>query len=132
MRTAARFSGMIVTCTAMQVISGEQVGGRELADLLSRMVAALNSREIPTAGSILEHFNRELVARVREQYATTLEAIDLPIPQEKLDVAATLAHTEAFRRHAGLPWQCTPYAGPPVGLGSGEAGGGSWAGLMHK
>ena len=39
--------------------------GPGLAKLVETMVGALNSREIPTAGSILEHFNRDLVQKVR-------------------------------------------------------------------
>ena len=74
------------------------VGGAELADLVVKMVAALNSRDIPTAGSILEHFNRELVTKLRDAYAAALEAVDLPVPEEKLDIAAMLAHTDALDR----------------------------------
>lgn len=43
----------------MQVMTGPG-----LAALVEKMVGALNSREIPTAGSILEHFNRDLVQKV--------------------------------------------------------------------
>lgn len=82
----------------LQVVSGAQIGGSELADLISRMVAALNSKDIPTAGSILEHFNRELVGRLRDGYAAALEAMTLPVTDEKLDMAATLAHTSAVTR----------------------------------
>ena len=42
----------------MQVLNGRAVEGAELADLIERMIAALNARDIPTAGSILEHFNQ--------------------------------------------------------------------------
>ena len=42
----------------MQVMSGPV-----LAELIETMVGALNARDIPTAGSILEHFNRELVQK---------------------------------------------------------------------
>ena len=38
--------------------------GPGLAKLVETMVGALNSREIPTAGSILEHFNADLVQKV--------------------------------------------------------------------
>ena len=38
--------------------------GPVLAELIETMVGALNARDIPTAGSILEHFNRELVQKV--------------------------------------------------------------------
>ncbi len=37
--------------------------GPVLAELIETMVGALNARDIPTAGSILEHFNRELVQK---------------------------------------------------------------------
>ena len=87
----------------MQVVSGKEVSGAELANLVVRMVEALNSREIPTAGSILEHFNRELVTRVRDAYAATLDAVVLPVAVEKLDIAATLAHTNAINRCPVLP-----------------------------
>ena len=39
--------------------------GPVLAELIETMVGALNARDIPTAGSILEHFNRELVQKAR-------------------------------------------------------------------
>ena len=42
----------------VQVLNGRAVEGAELAQLLERMIAALNARDIPTAGSILEHFNQ--------------------------------------------------------------------------
>lgn len=34
--------------------------GAGLASLIERMVTALNSREIPSAGSMLEFFNKEV------------------------------------------------------------------------
>lgn len=44
-------------------VNGKVMTGPGLAELVSQMVTALNSRDIPTAGSILEHFNKELVYR---------------------------------------------------------------------
>ena len=41
--------------------------GPALAELVETMVGALNARDIPTAGSILEHFNRDLVYKVQRQ-----------------------------------------------------------------
>lgn len=42
----------------VQVMNGHAVEGEELANLVERMIGALNARDIPTAGSILEHFNQ--------------------------------------------------------------------------
>lgn len=44
-------------------VNGRVMTGPGLADLVEQMVTALNARDIPTAGSILEHFNKELVYR---------------------------------------------------------------------
>ena len=44
-------------------VNGKVMTGPGLAELISQMVTALNARDIPTAGSILEHFNKELVYR---------------------------------------------------------------------
>ncbi len=44
-------------------VNGKVMMGPALAELVSQMVTALNARDIPTAGSILEHFNKELVYR---------------------------------------------------------------------
>lgn len=43
------------------------------------IVQALNDREMPTAGSMLEAFNQQLVMQCGEGHATALAAIHLPI-----------------------------------------------------
>ena len=50
-----------------KLVNGAELSGPQLADLIERMVAALNSRDIPTAGSILEHFNKDLIQKVRRR-----------------------------------------------------------------
>ena len=42
-----------------QMVGGKLLTGPLLADLITKMVMALNSRDIPTVGSILEFFNKE-------------------------------------------------------------------------
>ena len=49
---------------ALQVVNGAALNGTGLARLIEQMVTALNARDIPTAGSILEHFNKELMYKV--------------------------------------------------------------------
>jgi hypothetical protein len=44
-----------------QAVRGELMTGAGLASLIERMVTALNSREIPSAGSMLEFFNKEVI-----------------------------------------------------------------------
>ena len=51
------------------MVQGAELDGAGLAALVRRVVAALNARDIPTAGSLVEYFNRELVAACRDQFA---------------------------------------------------------------
>ena len=52
-------------CSVSSDIMVQLMTGSVLADLIETMVGALNVRDIPTAGSILEQFNRELVQKAR-------------------------------------------------------------------
>ncbi|CAL8460728.1 g259 [Coccomyxa elongata] len=68
-----------------KLVNGEVMTGPGLAKLVETMVGALNAREIPTAGSILEHFNRDLVQKVKETYIAQLEALALPVWEDRLE-----------------------------------------------
>lgn len=50
------------------MVQGKELDGAGLAALVRKVVAALNTREIPTAGSLVEYFNRELVGACRDQF----------------------------------------------------------------
>ncbi len=56
-----------------------------LAALLRKMLAALNAREIPTAHSILEAFNTELLHKCLQLYVDTLSRLALPAAEERLE-----------------------------------------------
>ena len=45
--------------SVVQMVGGKLLTGPLLADLITKMVTALNSRDIPTVGSIMEFFNKE-------------------------------------------------------------------------
>ena len=47
----------------LQMVAGKLLTGPLLADLITKMVTALDSRDIPTVGSIMEFFNKEVRLR---------------------------------------------------------------------
>ena len=59
----ARLRDLVQQLAKPKRVNGKVMTGPGLAELVSQMVTALNARDIPTAGSILEHFNKELVYR---------------------------------------------------------------------
>ena len=71
------------------------IDGPALADLAERIVGALNARAIPSAGSILEHFNRDLTRTVVDSYSTRMARLSLPISEKELEKEHESASAEA-------------------------------------
>eukprot|EP00887_Chlorella_sp_A99_P007143 scaffold2.g7143.t1 len=60
-----------------------------------KVVTALNEREIPNAGSLVEYFNRELVAACTQLYIKRMEALRLPVEDKALLAASAAARDAA-------------------------------------
>lgn len=65
-RAAAR--ARVAELAGPKLVRGATLSGADLARLIEDSVAALNAREIPTAGSLVEYFNRELVQACKQQF----------------------------------------------------------------
>jgi len=78
-----------------KVVRGAVMDGPALADFITEVVTALNEKEIPTAGSLVRYFNRELVDACREQFIAALERQILPMEATALQVAAATARAAA-------------------------------------
>ena len=63
-------------------------GGAQLADQISSLAAALNEREIPSAGSVIEGFNREAYTRTISSLRKSLAGLDLPLDKGDFGRAA--------------------------------------------
>ena len=61
--------------------------GTELATQVSQLVNVLNAQRIPTAGSVIDAFNRELVTRTLIELRGSLGRIVLPLDADALRVA---------------------------------------------
>ncbi|KAL4527503.1 hypothetical protein Ndes2526A_g08714 [Nannochloris sp. 'desiccata'] len=81
-----------------KVVKGQALDGPGLADLISQVVTALNDRDIPTAGSLVEYFNKELVEGCRAQFVKALEKIAIPVEEAILDTAAEAARKTALAK----------------------------------
>jgi hypothetical protein len=68
--------------------------GPQLATLIERSVRALNEGDFPSAGNVVDSFNRDALERHMAGYAAALEAVLLPAP----DGALLQAHEAAAYR----------------------------------
>jgi hypothetical protein len=64
-----------------KTLRGVPLTGSGAADLVLAVVDALNSREMPTSGSMLEAFNQQLLYELVEEHAAKMEALHLPVAE---------------------------------------------------
>ena len=78
--------------------------GAELSQVVSQVVSALNEHDIPTPGSVIDSFNRDVRDRAVEQLRAALAALPLPLPTSALgagtaaalDAALATLHRRSF------------------------------------
>ncbi|KAL4442076.1 hypothetical protein ABPG77_011337 [Micractinium sp. CCAP 211/92] len=81
-----------------KVVQGKQLDGAGLADLVQQVVEGLNERDIPTAGSLVEYFNKELVQGCRDAYVKRVEQLHLPVESEELLAVHEAARADALAK----------------------------------
>ena len=91
-----RVASTVTSLATPKIVRGAPLDGAALADLVEALVGALNSREIPSAGSILEAFNRDAARRAVDVHATALARVTLPVNSSALDAAHTAAKAAAI------------------------------------
>jgi hypothetical protein len=91
----------IASLAAPKTVRGAALDGPGLADLVERMVAALNARDIPSAGSILEAFNRDAARRAGDAVTAALASLTLPVDDDSLKTAADAAAASALASFDG-------------------------------
>lgn len=78
-----------------KVIRGRTASGADLARLIRKVVAALNSRDIPSAGAVVDSFNLEVMARAVALYESSFD-FDLPVESEALELRHGAAAASAM------------------------------------
>jgi len=114
-----RLKTLVGGLAAPKRIGGKVLDGPGLADLVEQLVGALNAREVPSAGAILAHFNRDLGHTVVGEYEAALRAVPLPAPEAGLEAAHVAAQAAALAHFARARF------GRAGGGWGGQGGGGS-------
>mmetsp|Transcript_16501 Transcript_16501/g.43135 ORF Transcript_16501/g.43135 Transcript_16501/m.43135 type:complete len:640 (+) Transcript_16501:109-2028(+) len=90
---------LVKKMTAPKLIGGVPVTGSQLADVLERLVGALNAQEIPNIMSMLDAFNRDLVSRCVATYVEELQQLKLPLPEGELEAGCQAAEARALQTY---------------------------------
>ena len=65
--------------------------GPALAALIERSVTALNEGDFPSAGNVVDSFNRDALERHMASYASAMDGVRLPVDEEALTSTHRLA-----------------------------------------
>eukprot|EP00249_Psilotum_nudum_P012527 c23835_g1_i1 orf=307-1830(-) len=75
---------IITSMIQPKVIQGRFLSGKDFSSLMEQTLEALNKGQIPSAGSVVDAFNREVVYRCMEAYKGNISSIKLPVSEDKL------------------------------------------------
>eukprot|EP00897_Mesotaenium_endlicherianum_P008252 jgi/Mesen1/7455/ME000389S06798 len=96
-----QLKGVVSSMVSPKMVQGRAINGPEFASLLEKTLEALNKGKIPTAGSVVDFFNRGVVTRCLELYTRQVARQRLPVPEGELAAlhgAAAKAAAEMFER----------------------------------
>lgn len=75
---------LVNTLITPKIVMGRVMRGSDLADLIGKVVKALNERDIPSVGSILDNFNLDLIHKALSRYSQHLSSAKLPADEKAL------------------------------------------------
>ncbi|CAI5471277.1 unnamed protein product, partial [Closterium sp. Yama58-4] len=86
---------LVASLVQPKIVSGKPVTGEEFADLLEKTLNALNKGHIPTAGSVVDAFNRAVQDKCLAIYHEAMRRLLLPAEEAVLMAAHRNASGEA-------------------------------------
>ncbi|PNY05129.1 guanylate-binding protein 4-like [Trifolium pratense] len=79
-----------------KIVQGKSLNGKEFVAFLKQILEALNKGEIPSTGSLVEIFNKDILERCLKLYSEKMATLDLPLTEESLQSSHDRARGEAM------------------------------------
>ncbi|KAG7639007.1 putative guanylate-binding protein [Arabidopsis thaliana] len=88
---------LVASIIRPKIVQGKTLNGKEFISFLEQILDALNKGEIPSTGSLVEVFNKDIVERCVKLYNEKMVRVRLPMSEESLQSAHEMAHNEAIK-----------------------------------
>ncbi|KAH0887071.1 hypothetical protein HID58_063167 [Brassica napus] len=88
---------LVASILRPKIVQGKALNGKEFISFLEQILDALNKGEIPSTGSLVEIFNKDIVERCVKLYNERMVKLRLPMSEEYLQSAHETAHNEAIK-----------------------------------
>ncbi|KAJ8513040.1 hypothetical protein OPV22_003474 [Ensete ventricosum] len=90
-----QFKQLVESIIRPKIVQGNPLNGKEFVAFLEQTLDALNEGEIPSIGSIVEVFNKEILERCLKLYSKEMSSLQLPVPGDKLLLAHEVSKAKA-------------------------------------
>ncbi|XP_047329279.1 guanylate-binding protein 4-like [Impatiens glandulifera] len=76
---------LVVSSIRPKIVQGRHLNGKEFVSFLEKILEALNKGEIPSTGSLVEVFNKDVTEHCMKHYNDKMVKLKLPLPEKSLE-----------------------------------------------
>ncbi|KAL2323498.1 hypothetical protein Fmac_027877 [Flemingia macrophylla] len=88
---------LVASIISPKIVQGKTLNGKEFVSFLEQILEALNKGEIPSTGSLVEVFNKNILERCLKLYSEKMTKLILPLPEEILQGAHDKSRGEVMQ-----------------------------------
>ncbi|MED6192576.1 hypothetical protein PIB30_011652 [Stylosanthes scabra] len=88
---------LVASIIRPKIVQGKSLNGKEFVSFLEQILEALNKGEIPSTGSLVEIFNKDILERCLKLYSERMGKLHLPLPEESLQQSHDKSRGEAMQ-----------------------------------
>ncbi|KAL5712466.1 hypothetical protein ACHQM5_014638 [Ranunculus cassubicifolius] len=88
---------LVASIIRPKIVQGRTLNGKQFVAFLEQILEALNKGEIPSAGSLVEVFNKGILDRCLKLYSQRMSKLHLPLPEKFLQQQHDESHQETMR-----------------------------------
>ncbi|KAK7285277.1 hypothetical protein RJT34_20042 [Clitoria ternatea] len=88
---------LVASIIRPKIVQGKTLNGKEYVAFLEQILDALNKGEIPSTGSLVEIFNKDILERCLKLYSERMARLSLPLSEESLEGSHGRSRDEAMQ-----------------------------------
>uniref|UniRef100_A0A1D1ZEI7 Guanylate-binding protein 4 n=1 Tax=Anthurium amnicola TaxID=1678845 RepID=A0A1D1ZEI7_9ARAE len=96
-RKREQLKEVVTSILRPKIVQGKPLNGKEFISFLEQILDALNKGEIPSTGSLVEVFNKEILDRCLKLFTQMMDRLRLPLEENQLKDAHDEARNKAMK-----------------------------------
>ncbi|XP_027350593.1 atlastin-like isoform X2 [Abrus precatorius] len=88
---------LVASIIRPKIVQGKTLNGKEFVSFLEQILEALNKGEIPSTGSLVEIFNKDILEKCLQLYSGRMATFSLPLSEASLQDSHDRSRNEAMQ-----------------------------------